>query len=173
MREVWLARPELAEKLLAASRAHTDANITYYTHDLHHLRLQRQAELHADPELKVEATKLKVLECEIFRSVDRVTTPSAAEAELVRPFHRNTCHGTAALPLRRCRDIHLRRRALHRAFRFVFVGGFPHAPNVDAAVFIAKEVMPLVWRECPEVRLLLIGYAPPRKCKHLQAPAFW
>jgi GT2 family glycosyltransferase/SAM-dependent methyltransferase len=171
VREVWLARPDPADKLITSLRTYTDAKITYYTHDLHHLRLQRKAEIYADPELRVEATKAKMQECEIFRRVDCVTTPSVAEAELIRLLSPAT--PVAVLPLYYCdaAEIHTY-DAEHFAplSDIVFVGGFPHAPNVDAAVFIAREVMPLVWRECPGARLLLIGYAPPQDVQALAGP---
>ena len=65
-------------------------------------------------------------------------------------------------------DFHVRDQ-LHFASRsdIVFVGGFPHLPNVDAALFIAKQVMPLVWREEPTARLVLVGYAPPEEVRAL------
>ena len=34
----------------------------------------------------------------------------------------------------------------------VFVGGFEHPPNLDAAVMLVRDVMPLVWRELDDVR---------------------
>jgi GT2 family glycosyltransferase len=43
----------------------------------------------------------------------------------------------------------------------LFVGSFEHPPNVDAAVFLAKEVMPAVWRELADVRLTIAGPDPP------------
>ena len=48
VREVWLARPEVGEKLISSIRAQTKASIAYYPHDLHHLRLQREAALRGD-----------------------------------------------------------------------------------------------------------------------------
>jgi len=171
VREVWLARPEVAEKLLAPLRAYTDAHITYYTHDLHHLRLQRQAELHADPKLQVEAAKVKALECEIFRGVDRVTTPSAAEADIVRHLSPETPVTVLPVYYYDAAEIRAYDTGHFTALSdVVFVGGFPHRPNVDAALFIANEIMPLVWRERPEVRLLLIGYAPPAEVQALAGP---
>ncbi len=38
-----------------------------------------------------------------------------------------------------------------------FIGGFAHAPNVDAAQWLVNDVMPLVWQEAPEITCLLIG----------------
>lgn len=43
----------------------------------------------------------------------------------------------------------------------VFVGSFNHAPNVDAAVWLARDILPLVERHHPRVKLLLVGEAPP------------
>jgi glycosyltransferase involved in cell wall biosynthesis len=43
----------------------------------------------------------------------------------------------------------------------LFVGGFRHAPNVDAAMVLVRDVMPLVWQEEPAARVLVVGEAPP------------
>ena len=50
----------------------------------------------------------------------------------------------------------------------VFTGNMNYPPNVDAAQFLAKEIMPLVWQEEPETRLLLAGASPHTKVKSLQ-----
>jgi glycosyltransferase involved in cell wall biosynthesis len=42
----------------------------------------------------------------------------------------------------------------------VFVGGFGHPPNVDAAHWLADSIFPRVAREVPEARLELVGNAP-------------
>ena len=49
----------------------------------------------------------------------------------------------------------------------VFTGNMKYPPNVDAAQFLAKEIMPLVWQEKPETRLLLAGASPHRKVRNL------
>src|SRR5262249_12750446 len=38
-----------------------------------------------------------------------------------------------------------------------FIGGFGHAPNVDAARWLVHDVMPLVCQEAPDIRCLLVG----------------
>jgi len=43
----------------------------------------------------------------------------------------------------------------------VFVGGFRHPPNVDAALWLIDEILPLVRRRRPAVRLTIVGAAPP------------
>ncbi|MBE0651445.1 MAG: glycosyltransferase [Bacteroidales bacterium] len=49
----------------------------------------------------------------------------------------------------------------------VFCGNMNYPPNVDAALFLVKEIMPLVWKQKPETSLLLAGANPNRKVKKL------
>ena len=48
-------------------------------------------------------------------------------------------------------------------FDVLFVGLMSHAPNVRAAAFLAREVMPLVRRDEPRARLILCGMNPARE----------
>jgi glycosyltransferase involved in cell wall biosynthesis len=43
----------------------------------------------------------------------------------------------------------------------VFVAGFGHPPNADAAIWFAKEVMPSILARVPMARLAIIGSNPP------------
>ena len=45
----------------------------------------------------------------------------------------------------------------------LFVGGFAHSPNVDATLWLAREIMPLVWRDVPGAHLWLVGSNPPEE----------
>jgi O-antigen biosynthesis protein len=38
-----------------------------------------------------------------------------------------------------------------------FVGSFGHAPNLDAALFLVEQVMPLVWANGQEIPCILVG----------------
>jgi len=42
----------------------------------------------------------------------------------------------------------------------LFIGNFTHAPNVDAAMWLVREIMPAIRREYPGVRLTLLGSDP-------------
>jgi glycosyltransferase involved in cell wall biosynthesis/SAM-dependent methyltransferase len=171
VREVWLARPKIAERMIDPVRAHTRARITYYTHDLHHLRLLREAEVRRDLRLQVEAFRLQEQECNVFRNVDCVISPSEEEAQVIRELVPGT--PAAVLPPYYYETAEIRERnAAHFAALsdIVFVGGFPHTPNVDAALYIVQEVMPLVWCQLPDVRIILVGYAPPPEIRALAGP---
>jgi glycosyltransferase involved in cell wall biosynthesis len=49
----------------------------------------------------------------------------------------------------------------------VFVGGFGHPPNVDAAARLAKEIFPTVVARRPGSMLYLVGDKPPPKVRRL------
>lgn len=51
----------------------------------------------------------------------------------------------------------------------VFVGGFSHWPNVDAALWLAQDIMPRLRQRRPGVRLVLVGSYPPASVQALAA----
>lgn len=169
--DVWLARPEIGEEFIAPIRAHSDAQIAYYPHDLHHVRLEKRAEFEGDPAVAEEAEQVREQECAVLLAVDHIMPPSAEEAATIRRLAPST--PVTVLPpyfydAAECRAYD----AAHfsRLSDIVFVGGFPHLPNVDGAVFMATEVMPLVWRDVPQARLMLVGYAPPPEVLAMAGP---
>jgi glycosyltransferase involved in cell wall biosynthesis len=56
------------------------------------------------------------------------------------------------------------------AGNLVFVGGFAHPPNVDAAIWLAGEILPLVRARCPDARLTIVGTRPPDSVRKLAGP---
>jgi len=168
VRAAWVARPQVAMRCLPAARTLASANITYYTHDLHFMRMRQQAQLHDDPELLIAAEIMRAQEIEVFRAADVVIAPSELECQLIADLVPGK--PTFVLPpyFFEARELRTRDQEYFASRSDVlFVGGFPHLPNVDAALFIAKEVMPLVWREERAARLVLVGYAPPEEVQAL------
>ncbi len=57
------------------------------------------------------------------------------------------------------------------AYTIVFTGNMSYAPNVDAACWLVKEIMPLVWKQCPYgVKVLIAGADPKPAVKALAGP---
>jgi glycosyltransferase involved in cell wall biosynthesis len=52
-------------------------------------------------------------------------------------------------------------KAPHRCPTILFVGNFAYEPNVDAALYFSREIFPLIQKDVPQVRLILVGNAPP------------
>ena len=51
-----------------------------------------------------------------------------------------------------------------------FCGNMSYAPNVDAACFLVKEIMPFVWSQIPSATVLLAGADPKPAVKALAGP---
>jgi glycosyltransferase involved in cell wall biosynthesis len=49
----------------------------------------------------------------------------------------------------------------------LFVGGFAHAPNVDAALWLARTIFPRVLERVPAARLDLVGHEPGAEVREL------
>jgi sugar transferase (PEP-CTERM/EpsH1 system associated) len=49
----------------------------------------------------------------------------------------------------------------------LFVGNMGYLPNVEAAEFLVKRVMPVVWKQRPEATVCLAGARPNRRVRHL------
>jgi glycosyltransferase involved in cell wall biosynthesis len=58
-------------------------------------------------------------------------------------------------------------RALEGEDQLVFVGGFRHAPNVDAALWLVRSILPLIRAQRPGARLTIVGADPPASVRAL------
>ncbi len=163
---VWTARPDVTGPILDLIRAETRAPVLYYTHDLHHLRERRRWELEGDAHALTESKRLKQVENRIFARVDRVLTPSEDEAVVIRADV-PTAQVHAIPPYLLPAALLARPGPSAERDALIFVGGYNHPPNVDAAVWLVQDIMPLVWAALPDVRLLLVGNAPPPAVERL------
>lgn len=166
---VWTARPDVTGPNLELIRNHTRAPVIYYTHDLHYLRERRRYEVDGDPRALQESRRLKRIEERIFANVDQVMTPSPEEARIIAetvPAEKVHVIPPYIVPPA---DTDPPPRAAEQD-AVIFVGGFGHPPNVDAAVWLVQEIMPLVWAIRPAIRLLLVGSTPPPQVQALSGP---
>ncbi|MFN8623866.1 MAG: glycosyltransferase, partial [Chloroflexota bacterium] len=159
---VWLARPHIADRWLPLVRRWTDARVVYYTHDLHFLRERRRAEVTGDARAAADAAHVEAMETRVLRGVDAILTPSAAELAPIAAIAPGTpvavlgpyVTGAAGEGSARAAPPLAERHAV------MFLGGFEHLPNVDAAILLVREVMPRVWAAVPDAEALIVGSDP-------------
>jgi GT2 family glycosyltransferase/glycosyltransferase involved in cell wall biosynthesis len=161
---VVICRIEVFDEHFAAIKAKCpSAKFVFQTIDLHYLRTKREAEILSSPDLMAESDKLKTQELAAIKLADMsiVVSPQEVEilkAELANPKVMCIPFSTQILkldtPLEERRDL-------------VFVGGYGHQPNADAVIYFAKEVLPLIKRELPEVRFFIIGGGATDEVKQL------
>lgn len=155
---ILLSRPDVAEKFVDQAReAFPDARIAYYGHDLHFRRVLHEAEVLGQPNLVPHAVKLEAQERGVWRKADVVLYPSRDEADAVRGIEPGV-DARAILPY--AYDSFAEGLDPEGREGVLFVAGFAHPPNVDAAEWLVYEIMPRVWREVPGVKLSLVGANP-------------
>lgn len=161
---VMLSRPHVAIGFLDAVRAHCPAPILYYGHDVHYLRLDEQLRLQPDDlVLRAQRSEAMRLEQHLWKQVDAVFYPSEDEVRHVREWldanaPKVRCHAVPAYAY----PAPLTNPGFNLGERqgLIFVAGFGHPPNVDAAEWLVQEIMPLVWARRPGVCLDLVGSSP-------------
>jgi O-antigen biosynthesis protein len=166
---VWLSRPEVAVEYIDRIREKTSAKVLYCGRDLHYLRLLRQHQLEGSEQALQESRRLKQTELMLFHEADAVLTFSTFEAD------------TIAQDLPDKRKIHIVPAYLYDEFLsdcelpcfddrrdIAFVGGFKHRPNADAVLWFVRECFPRIVAYLPDVKLYVIGDAPPDDIADLQ-----
>lgn len=111
------------------------------------------------------------LEHEVWRSVDAVYYPSDSETTQVRAWlalhaPQVRAHTVPAYAFEELHDDPTRN--LHEREGLIFVAGFAHPPNVDAALWLVREVLPRLHQHMPGLRLSLVGSNPSADVRALQ-----
>lgn len=155
VRTVMLSRPHIAEHYIDALQKYPGVRTVYYGHDLHFRRMDMEAQRNGGSD--GDARSMEMLERRIWKAVDRVLYPSAEEAQDVCMLEPSV-DARAILPYA---FDHFNDAAVptQRA-GILFVAGFAHGPNVDAAKWLVESVMPQVWARHPGVKLSLVGSNP-------------
>lgn len=158
---IVLCRAPIAENYLADVRRFAPkAKIIFDTIDLHYLRDAREAELDGSPEKVGAARRAKDMEFGLMRKVDVTIVLSSVEKELlakdlpeanIRLIPLIFAENPAEIP------------PYEERKDFLFVGGFPHKPNVDAVLYFVNEVFPLIRERLPGITFHVVGSAPPRE----------
>lgn len=155
---VLLSRPHIAPPYLDVLNAlRPDVRVVYYGHDLHFQRVAQEAQTLGRADLVEEARRVEERERDIWRRSDLVLYPSEDEADVVR-WHEPSAQASAIVPY--AFDAFFGNETPDGREGLLFVAGFGHPPNVDAAVWLVNEVMPEVWRKCPDLKLALVGSNP-------------
>ncbi len=167
----WLARHGHRFDLVVASRHYVlapllpllrrhapRAHLVFDTVDLHHLREQREAEVSGDTAQRRQAERTRRVELDLIARSDSTWVVSSAEQVLLA----SQVPEAKVDVVSNIHDVHGPGRPWAQRRDLLFVGGYRHPPNVDAALWLATEILPLVRARLPGVVLHLVGAdAPP------------
>lgn len=165
LKYVLLSRPTVAEEFLPYVRKGSDAKVLYYGHDLHHARLLQEYRLTGSLAARHEAEALRKLEQALWRDVDVVYYPSCTETETVRAQVPQARAYT--MPLYFFDETPEDARPDGRS-GILFVAGFDRQPNVDAAKWFVRGILPRVRAAARgPVHVWLVGSNPTEEVREL------
>jgi O-antigen biosynthesis protein len=146
-----------ASKYTSLVRHHfPDCFTVYNVADLHFLRQERElamtGSVMSGPRVTAES------ELAAMRQVDSVIVHSSVEADILRQRVPDVrVHTVPWTVLSRPSTTPFKDR-----FGYAFIGGYNHKPNVDAAMYLVREIAPLLKERDPEVLGYIVGSnAPP------------
>ena len=161
---VVLSRPHIAVQFVDAVRRHAPgARLVYYGHDIHHLPMIEKARVDPEGVDHGMLASLRDMEHRMWRKAEAIVYPSVEETRHVADWlAREGAAGRAlTAPLYGYEDLPAPgSMSPEGRGDILFVAGFRHPPNVDAAVWFVGEVMPLLRAMRPGVRLALVGSSP-------------
>jgi len=161
---VFVSRHYIASNYVDLVRRHAPrATLAFDTVDLHYLREQRAAELAGSSEMARTAEKTREQELRLIRECDVTLVVSPVEKELLA----KDAPGARVEVLSNVHEIFGRRRDFSERADIMFIGGYQHPPNVDAAVWFATQILPRVHAEIPELVFHLIGSKAPAEVRAL------
>ena len=146
----WVAAPQIEAIRQFAPQAKVILNAA----DLHFLREMREAVRMRGEGDRAQALSTRDDETGVFRKVDLVLTYSDVERVVI------FSHIADATPTARCPwvvDVPEQTPPFEERHDVAFLGAFGHRPNVDAVVYFATEVMPLLRVRLPKVVFRIYG----------------
>jgi GT2 family glycosyltransferase/glycosyltransferase involved in cell wall biosynthesis/SAM-dependent methyltransferase len=172
---VILSRPHVASRWLDLVREFApSATVAYDTVDLHWLREARRSAIGTSPVsldtsnghlpmLPPKAEALRQLELAMIRVADITLVVTDSERVQVE----RDVPGASVLLMPTIHDVEPYVPSPEGRSGILFVGGFEHPPNSDAAIRLVNEVMPAVWREFGDIRVTIVGSHPPPEVQTL------
>lgn len=158
---------DVAEQYLPRIRALSPfTRVVVDTVDVHHVRERRGAELSGDPVALAAAERTRAREAAVYGAADALVAVSdqdAGELRLLAP----------QVPVLVVSNVHApapQTPGFEDRSGLVFVGSFPHRPNVDAILHFHRTAWPQIRQRLPGVRLTVIGTEPPPEVQALSAP---
>ena len=164
---VLLYRAPVASQVIAQIRKSApNAKIVFDTVDLHFLRHENEAALLGARDSRPVMAQAKRAELNVIRDSDCTIVVGTHELELLGDL----------MPDARCKHIPILREIPGRGAMpwqlrtdVMFIGGYEHPPNVDAAIFLVEVIWPLVRQRGTTFRLILAGSKMPERVAKLAA----
>jgi glycosyltransferase involved in cell wall biosynthesis len=123
---------------------------------------------------KVDLNRTRRYEGRLGRLYDRILVTSEEDREALRALmaQRDTAHlhrKLVALPNAVDLSYFAPLDASRDSETLIFTGKMSYHANVASVLYLGREVMPIIWRDRPQVKLWLVGKDPPSAIRALAA----
>jgi hypothetical protein len=142
------------------------ARVLYGVGHIHHIRTARQAAVEGRPELLTRSHQLRVLECAAAWFADGVIIHSDEEAAVLQ----RAVPGANVHVIPWTTEISAPMPLLSECHGISFPGDYSDSSDIDAARFLANEIMPLVWLRDRTIKCQIIGSDIPDCLRELARP---
>jgi GT2 family glycosyltransferase len=155
---IILSRPRIASYYIDICRVYApESRIIYDTVDLHYLRMNRQAvyETGRSKDRLIElASKHEIIEKYLMRQADNTLVVSTAEKEIL---DNDGISNVSILS-----TIHtIQESSYEKGYSdrkdILFIGSYPHLPNIDAVKWFVSDIFPLIREKIPTVNIHVVG----------------
>lgn len=142
------------------------AFVIFDTVDISFLRTARQAAVEQDRSLSYRALVLKHRELDAARKSDMVWVVSEADRDcLLREDPKIESEVVSLI-----QDAHPAPAGFAHRAGLLFLGGFEHRPNVDAVLYFAEEIFPVIRTAVSGIGLTVVGSQVPPEIQTLHDP---
>jgi O-antigen biosynthesis protein len=157
-----------ARHMTTVKRFATKARIVFDTVDLQFLREQRQAEINQDTSQRSAIASRKEQELKLAMRADLTLVVSPIEEAILKV----ECPSTEVRIIPTiCPVEEADLPGFEDRRDVVFIGGFGHAPNVDAVLYFAREIWPLICACIRDAVFHVIGPDPTEEICQLASPS--
>jgi GT2 family glycosyltransferase len=161
---VMLSRHYIAAQHVETVRRFAPAAaVVFDTVDLHFLREERLAALDGGRAAQISARAKRDEELRLIAKVDVTLVVSDAEQTVLKSL----APASRVMLLSNVHELSASVAPWAARSGIVFIGGFQHPPNVDAVIWYAREILPLVQARLPGVTTYIIGSQAPASVKAL------
>lgn len=161
----FLARHHVATRHIALIRALSKAQVLFDTVDLHHIRLQRAAELQNDASAARTAERVRSEEMRLIDAADTTLVVSGTEVDYL---HTQGVTRSRISVLSNIHDPQRNSRSYADTRDLLFVGGFLHHPNREAVEWLRSQVMPLLRLRLTGITLHVVGDMPDEDAQRIR-----
>lgn len=124
-----------------------------------------KAPFYLKPFLKIETTRLKRYEHDIFEHFNNLTIISEQDRNLIVHLKNDTIkiipNGVDYFTFKY--------KEKEKKYDLIFTGNMSYPPNVDSACYLVKEIMPKIWNKNRNINLAIVGANPDGKVLALKS----